>query len=269
MPEPVIELLAEEWRSLDGLCAGLAADQWARQTDCPGWTVQDQLAHLIGTESMLAGDPAPPQPEEEPAPHVRNEIGRANEAWVASMRELPPEAVLQRFREIAARRIAQLRAAGREVFDALGPSPVGQVPYREFMSVRVMDNWVHEQDIRRAVGQPGHRTGPVADHALARFEPAMAFVVGKKAGAPDGTSVRFELAGDAPRRIDVVVRGGRAVVAEAPESPTVTLRLDVETWWCLALGRRDGPTARAAGDVVIEGDTELGARIIDNLAFMI
>jgi uncharacterized protein (TIGR03083 family) len=269
MDEPVVDLLAEEWRSLDDLCSGLTDAEWARPTDCPGWTVQDQLAHLIGTESMLAGDPAPPPPPGEAPAHVRNEMGRANEAWIAEMRGEPAAAVLERFRQVTARRLAQLRAAGPEVFDALGPSPVGNVPYREFMNVRVMDNWAHEQDIRRAVGRPGHRAGPVVDHSLARFEPAMAFVVGKKAGAPDGASVRFELGGGAGRRIDVVVREGRAVLADAPDPPTVTLRLEAETWWCLALGRRDGPTARAAGDVAIEGDTALGARIIDELSFMI
>lgn len=266
-PEPVVDLLAAEWSALDALCSALDAEEWSRPTDCPGWTVQDQLAHLVGTESMLAGDPTPPDAGD--PTHVHNEIGRANEAWVASMRALPPGEVLARFRAVTARRLEQLRAGGPELFDALGPSPVGRVPYREFMAVRVMDHWVHEQDIRRAVGRPGHRSGPVVEHALARFEPAMAFVVGKKAAAPDGTSVRFDLGGEAPRTIDVVVRDGRAVLAEAPSSPTVTLRLDVETWWCLALGRRDGPDARTTGAVVVEGDIALGERIVDNLTFMI
>ena len=65
---------------------------------------------------------------------------------------------------------------------------------------------------------------------------------------------------------------GRAVLAvppDVPDAPTVTLRLDVETWWCLALGRRDGPAALAAGDVVVDGDIALGERIVDNLNFMI
>jgi uncharacterized protein (TIGR03083 family) len=231
--------------------------------------VQDQLAHVIGTESMLAGERAPAAPDLATAPHVRNDIGQRNEAWVASLRPGPPTAVLARFRAVVALRLEQLRSRSTEEFDAIGPSPVGPVPYREFMNIRVMDNWAHEQDIRRAVGRPGHRSGPVVEHSLARFVPAMAFVVGKKAAAPDGTSVVFDLTGDAPRRFAVVVSGGRAALAEVPPSPTVTLRLDVETWWCLALGRSEGPTVRAAGDVTIEGDGELGQRVIDNLTFMI
>ena len=62
-------------------CQGLAAAQWERSTDCPGWTVKDQLAHLASIERMLLGDEAPPPLDEKPG-HVRNAIGEINEAWI-------------------------------------------------------------------------------------------------------------------------------------------------------------------------------------------
>jgi uncharacterized protein (TIGR03083 family) len=185
------------------------------------------------------------------------------------MRSLPPADVLARWREVSAQRVDQLRSAPPERFDELGPSPVGQVPYREFMAVRVMDCWSHEQDIRRAVGKPGHRAGPIVEHSLDRFVSGMPFVVGKKAGAPDGTSVVFELSGDAPRTIAVTVADGRAKVVDGAPSPTVRLAMDVETWWCLCLGRWDGPTVRAKGLVTIEGDRALGEKVVDSMTFMI
>jgi uncharacterized protein (TIGR03083 family) len=166
-------------------------------------------------------------------------------------------------------RLGQLRALTPEQWDQVGPTPVGQAPYREFMSIRVMDIWVHEQDIRRAIGRPGHLSGPVVDHSIGRFLSAMPFVVGKKAGAPTGTSVVFSLSGDAGRTFAVVVGERAALAAEVPSDPTVTLRMDVETWWCLALGRVDGPSLLGAGKVEILGDRALGERIVDNLNFMI
>jgi len=268
--EPIIDLLAIEWRSIDDLCTVLSADEWERPTDCPGWSVKDQVAHLIGTESALAGEPSPPPPPSlADAGHVHNEIGRSNEAWVASLRATPPGRVLGRFREITTVRLEQLRASSREDFDALGPSPVGRVPYREFMSVRLMDNWVHEQDIRRAVARGGHRQGPVVDGVLARFVGAMPFVVGKKVGAANGSSVVFDLDGETRLRFAVVVDEGRASIAEPPERATATLHLGTETWWCLALGRGHGADVTASGGVSIDGDDELAHRVIDNLAFMI
>ena len=143
------------------------------------------------------------------------------------------------------------------------------MPYREFMRVRVMDTWVHEQDIRRAVGRPGHQQGPAVDVSLERFVAAMPFVVGKKAGAPEGSSVAFDLTGDAARRFAVVMDGGRGrVVEEPPADPTVTLTMPAETWWCLCLGRWDAARARAEG-LSVAGDRALGDKVLDQLAFMI
>ena len=58
--EPVVDRLAQVWASLVTACEQVDADQWDRPTDCPGWTVKDQLSHLIGTERTLLADPVPP-----------------------------------------------------------------------------------------------------------------------------------------------------------------------------------------------------------------
>jgi MDMPI C-terminal domain len=144
------------------------------------------------------------------------------------------------------------------------------VPYREFMRVRVMDCWVHEQDMRVATARPGHREGPSANLAVDRLASAMPFIVGKKAGAPDGSSVRFELTGIPPRRLEVVVRGGRASLDDLHETdPTAEIRMDLEVFWRLGCGRVTGEAARGAGLVELRGDTELGERVVDTMAFMI
>ena len=39
--------------------SSLAEDQWDEATCLPGWSVRDVFSHVIGTESMLAGEPAP------------------------------------------------------------------------------------------------------------------------------------------------------------------------------------------------------------------
>ncbi len=126
------------------------------------------VSHLIGVESLLLGLPAPPPVQ---AAHVRNPLGAGIEGWVAQRRGRSPAEVLDEFRRVTAARLAALDAMSDEQWEAVGPSPAGEVPYREFMEIRVMDNWVHEQDIRRAVGRPGHLEGPAAEASLARFTP--------------------------------------------------------------------------------------------------
>ena len=53
----IVSCLDIVWESMSGLCESFTEDQWKRATDCPGWSVQDQLSHITGSESQLAGNP--------------------------------------------------------------------------------------------------------------------------------------------------------------------------------------------------------------------
>ncbi len=279
--EPVVELLAEEWQAIAELGAELEPSEWDLPSECPGWTVRDLLSHMVGTERSLLGDPSPPDPG--PVAHVHNPVGAANEAWVAERRSVPGAEVAAEFGLVTERRLEQLEAMEPSQWDEPGPSPIGMVPYREFMSVRVMDCWLHEQDIRVATGRPGHRSGPVANLALDRIASAMGFVVAKRASAPDGTRARFRLSGSPARRLVVTVSDGRGHVdAEETDAPgttgvpgqadpdaDVTLEMDSEVFWRLGCGRVSGEAALDAGLVGVRGDDELGTRIVRHMTFMI
>lgn len=273
MTEPIVDLLAEEWASIHALGAGLTPPQWQTVTDCPGWTVQDQLSHLIGTETMLLGRPA--DPPTAPVPHVRNDIGALNEAAIDARRARPGGEVLAEFAAVTAERLAALRALAPEAWDVVGPSPVGPVPYREFMRVRVFDCWAHEQDIRRAVGQPGHLRGPIVDLVLAWHRRNLGYVVGKRAGASEGTAVRFLVRGAADsdsvlEDVTVTVVGGRATAlapADAPP-PTSTIDTDVETYNALLCGRWSAEHAQRAGRVRIAGDPAPAQAVLDAAGYV-
>jgi uncharacterized protein (TIGR03083 family) len=268
--EPVVDRLAEVWASLAEACERLEADQWDRTTDCPGWNVKDQLAHLIGIERMLLGDPAPPALAVVPT-HVTNAFGEINEAWVEARRVMPGAEVLAEFVETTNRRIEALLAMPPEKFDEVGSSPVGQVPYREFMDTRVIDSWAHEQDIRRALGRPGGRNGIGEAAVLDTCERAMPYVVGKRVAPPDGCSVSFAVSGVMGRDVVVVMDGGRASLAPASPTgrPTVTLSMDQEVFWRLGFGRVAPAEVLAAGQVLVEGDTAIGHLVLQSMAFMI
>jgi uncharacterized protein (TIGR03083 family) len=257
--------LADTWRSTSAVCASLADADWDLATDCPGWTVRDQLAHMIGTESFLLGRPAPPVVP--PVEHVLNPIGEMNEAWITPRRPLPGSEVLAEFDEVTAIRLAALEAMTDEELEAETPSPIGRVPYARFMDVRVMDCWVHEQDIRRAVGRPGGLDGPAARAALTRLLGSFGFVVGKRVAPPEATSVAIEIEGMGLGSA-VEIRDGRAVPIQpgAGDEPSVLILTDAETFACLAAGRWAGDKALDAGRVQIRGDAAIGEAVIRNLA---
>jgi uncharacterized protein (TIGR03083 family) len=267
--EVVVDQLAEVWGSVVTACEGLTSRQWDLPTDCPGWSVRDQVSHLIAIERSLLGDPSPPPMAAMP-PYVKNPIGEINEPWIEQRRGLPGGAVLAEFEETAARRIEALRAFAPEQFEVVGWSPIGDVPYRTFMTVRVFDSWAHEQDIRSAVGRPGGRDGAGEAVTLERCFLTVGYTVGKKVAPPDDTTVTVRVTGPLGREESVRVQGGRAVsVDETPSAPTAALTMEQSAFWRLGLGRYTGNEALAAGDITLDGDVDLGRRVVEAMPFMI
>ncbi|EOM74880.1 maleylpyruvate isomerase family mycothiol-dependent enzyme [Rhodococcus rhodnii] len=269
--DTILPALFAEWDVLLELLDGIEADAWFTPTALPGWTVHDITAHLVGTESMLAGIATPRVDVDVAAlPHVHNPIGEFNEQWVEALRELPGSEMVVRLAEVTRRRRESLTAMSDDDLHAPADTPAGRASYLRFMRIRVFDCWVHELDIRDAIGVPGDESGPRAEVAFDEMIPALGFVVGKKAKAPDGTHARFSLGGPMAREISVEVRDGRGAVSAAAESesepePTVGLALDSRLFTRLATGRThafDHP-----GEITVTGDADLGRAIANSLAF--
>jgi uncharacterized protein (TIGR03083 family) len=256
-----VEHLATTWASIDALCSGLSEAEWKRTTGCPGWTVQDQVAHLVDYEERALGLATP---EHSPADlsHTKNELGEANEVGVDRRRSWPGAKVLDEFREVTADRLAQLRRLTDEDFRAEVVTPAGPGTVTDLLTLRVMDTWSHEQDIRRALGLPGHLDGPEVEEAIAYFTRFLPYVVGKRALAPERTCVVFEIGGLTSAIVEVVDGRGR-MTRDRPVSAAVTLRIPVGTFAALVGGRSDAP-----GDVEIAGDEALGRTIVESLGLM-
>lgn len=267
MSDPIVEQLEIEWASIAALAATFTDEEWALPTALPDWSVKDNVSHVIGIERMLLGDAAPVVDLSHIERIAGDPFAASIESWVEARRPVPGPEVAAELDEVVARRLEQLGAMTEEDFDRVGFSPIGEVPYRRFMVVRVFDCWMHEQDMRRAVGRPGHLEGSAVEVALGHFTTALGFVVGKKAGAPQGSSVVFEVDGPTPRRYGVVVDGRAQLVDPAPDDPTVTIALPLTSFVALGGGRWTAEEARDAGGLTVTGDTELGERVLANLGF--
>jgi hypothetical protein len=140
------------------------------------------------------------------------------------------------------------------------------------MAIRVFDCWYHDQDIREALGRPGFLEGDVADLSLARI-PAkgLGYVVGKKAAARPGSVVVFDVTGspEIVAAISVPPEGRAVLLADAPADASVRITTDRRTFARLAGGRWSGDDARARGALRVDGDVDLGSRVVDNMAFTI
>jgi uncharacterized protein (TIGR03083 family) len=263
-----VDALASVWSSVHDLLGSLTDEQWLLATPLPGWDVKATVAHMVGTEAMLLGESAPDvEIDRDAATHVRNDIGAFNEVWVQALVGESPDAVLARFDDYTARRLTMLREMPQAEWDAESFTPAGKDTYGRFMQIRVFDCWFHEQDIRDAVRRPGHVAGQAVAVTLDEVTTALGFVVGKRAGVPQGCTVTFELTGSSGRAIHVEVGERASVVDRLDEPATVTITVPVLEFTRLCGGRVAFEAVRH--EVAVAGDADLAAKILSNLTYTI
>jgi uncharacterized protein (TIGR03083 family) len=265
----VLSGLFAAWDAIDRLLDGLPESGWDAPTPLPGWSVRAVVSHLIGTESTLMGIATPDADIDVSAlEHVRNDFGAMNECWVRHLSCESGAALRERFLAVTDDRRTLLSDMSEDDWNAVTQTPAGTDSYGRFMRIRAFDCWMHEQDIRDALGRPASEEdlrGPAARLALDEMTASMAYVVGKLGRAPDGSRILIELTGPLARTIRVAVDGrGRLVEDFGGVEPTATIRLDGLLFTRLAGGRTDSTEG-----VELGGDQEVAARIVEHLNYVI
>lgn len=252
--------LEETWTGLADAVTGLTPAQWDLPTDLPGWTVKDNVSHVVGLELLLLGEPFPTHELPADLPHVRNDAGRFMEVAVDLRRPASGESVLAELRDVTARRLKVLRSLDdasldEEVLGFFGnPTKLGWQ-----LGIRTFDCWVHEQDVRRALGLPRSLTSTAA--AISRRRLLLALTgLARDVPAVAGRVVVVETRGEVPS-IAALSYGSppRYVDADAPDA-AVRITLDFETFLLLGTGRRTYDDV--AGSVEIAGDIALGEELV-------
>ncbi|MGH3733679.1 MAG: maleylpyruvate isomerase family mycothiol-dependent enzyme [Acidimicrobiales bacterium] len=267
--EWIVDALDETWTSIDRTLRGCGADVYEASTPCPGWSVRDVLSHLIGFELVLNGGAVPVHEGPWPS-HVKNPIGELNEAFVEAYRRQSGDELLDLFRDITGDSLERLRSLSDEEWEKVGWSPEGERPLHRFQETRVLDSWIHLQDIRDALLEPSDDHGPGEEIVVNRFEAALPYVLGKKAQAPDGTVVRINLSGHLARSILLGVEDGRArALEESANPPSLELTTPVALFWRRAAGRISADAFLGASATGVRGDEVLARALAEALAIMI
>jgi len=252
------EQLEQCFESVDGLLSGLDEGAWATPSLCPDWTVAGVVQHLAGVEYLLTG--WRPQEENEMPPF------QLMGAFAEETAGMGGAELLARHRDVIDARRADIAELTDETMAFPITSPIGQVPYGRFMPVRVFDWWIHEQDMRRPLGLPGHESGAAAEMALDEIQVSLGYIVGKKIGLPDGRAITFDLTGPVQRQMHVAVEG-RATPKDSLDNTDVVVTADSTTFALLACGRIDPQGAIDDGAISWSGDDEWGETAARNLRF--
>ncbi|WP_392543965.1 maleylpyruvate isomerase family mycothiol-dependent enzyme [Oryzobacter telluris] len=239
-------------------------------TDCPGWTVLDQVAHVAGAEALSAGDPTPDL-DVSGHPHVRHDFGALMEKFVEARRGRSLEEVLDELEERLEERLAVF-AADDDWTTRTVAGPFGPTTFPALLRIRSFDVWVHEQDLREALGRPGGLDTAAASLAMTFLFDALPRMVARDAEVPPGNAVVVELTGPTVGRAGVRVeeRDGKALgiplftgdADEHPDVVTTSLTMSTQVAGRLLGGRR----APEDLHVVVQGDEEVARRVLTSMA---
>lgn len=248
----LVDAHRDVYESLLDVSEALGSPAFERPTGCPGWSVRDVLAHVVGLEAVLAGD-AEPEVELPDLPHLRDDLGRYMEGHVHLRRDRPVGDLLIEMRDVFSRRLGQLENVVSP--DDLLPGLAGsEQPAARLLSIRVFDLWAHEQDVRRAVGRPGHLTGPAPRISLDRIRRAWQRVLPERLGPAD-VLVRISVTGPLTEEIEIHLSADRA----ADGSSVLHLTMPFPDLVARACGRADAPGPDL---VLFEGDRRLADRLL-------
>ncbi len=274
LPIPTLHLFPGERGALLDVLADLTPEEWGRPTACPGWSVQDIAAHLLADDAgrLSRGRDGHSNPDFAAGldistlPGLIAAIDRQNALWVEAMRRVSPPLL-----------IALLRLTGKQTasyfatldLDAIGgpvdwvgpePAPVWLDLAREYT-----ERWVHQQQIRDAVGRPGLQEPTWFAPVLSAFVRGLPRALGE-AGRP-GETVLFTITGEAGGAW--TARRGETRWTLAPgsvDAPTADVTLDQDSAWRLFTRGITPQLARQAAG--LSGAPELTARALETVSIL-
>lgn len=253
------------------LLRSLTPEQWQAPTSCPGWSVKDIAAHILGDDlnNLSSGRDGfrsawfdGPRWEDLVA-----FINERNEAWVDALRRVSLPVLVELLGFSGARVHAHF-----ESLDPMAPGPnvawagSGSMPMWMHVAREYSERWLHQMQIREAVAGSGLLERRLFHPVLDTFVHALPVAYANVA-AELGTHVLVEISGDAGGGWSLVKgAAGWELFEGMDNSATMTVRLDQDLAWRLWTKGVDPAAARAA--VSFEGDRVLGEPLLGAVAII-
>lgn len=282
---PMVQVYQHVVQSLLDVGRRCRDDDWDAPTAAPGWTVKDQFAHVVAVEAHLAGQP---QPDVEPVAgeRPRQTFLRWMEAGVQARRDRSGPDLLVELEELLQVRLAVLWSDGLDLDTEVPSVRTDTAPLGDLLRARLMDIWVHGQDVREALRHPGDLDSPAASVFIAALEEAFPTLLRRRvSGLTPGLGIILESTGPVLGRFGVRVeesadepdglalhplftghREGTDVTGPETPDPTGVVPSQVT----IIRASTDSLTRRAAGrrstedtHYTVVGDEDLAARVLD------
>jgi uncharacterized protein (TIGR03083 family) len=243
-PSQVAEAASAELEASIAMLEDLDDQDWARPTDCTGWTVHDLTAHIVGQYQGLARPglylrrhrrahrryPNLSRLDAHNRQQIDELVGRSGHELVTMLTAIGPKAIRARRRLPAPLRRLHIGRMYPE--EPLSNDRLGYV--LDVLALR--DPWMHRIDLARATGRPlslGAHDRVIITQVIAELGRTW-----------NGPPVQLQLTGPA---------GGRWALGDG--SPLATVQADTIDYLRTLSGRNDHPT------ITIDGDQTAGAAV--------
>jgi len=268
----------------------LSTEDWKKPTVCPMWNVKDIAAHLLDTNfrrlsSLRDNYSGEPAEGIETYQGLVDFLNRLNADWVKAAKRLSPRILIDL--------LEQTGDQVFQVFNSLDPHAPARISVAwagEDESANWFDiareyteKWHHQQQIRMAVNRPGIMEREIYFPVLDTFMRALPFTY-KDVDAEEGTLLRFRINGEAGGEWYLLRLGARSsrshgshgsniqsharwqLLSEAGGPCISEVTIDQNIAWRLFTKGIDRDEARQ--QIVIQGKTELGGKILGMLSVM-
>jgi uncharacterized protein (TIGR03083 family) len=264
----VLDLFPEERAELIALLRSLDTGGWHTPTACAGWTVHDLALHLLaddlGVLSRLRDgfDRAVIDPGDD----LVAALDAHNEEWVEAARRLSPNVTIELL-DFAAPLTQSFYESLPPDAEAEGVAWAGLDPAPHWLAVgrEFTERWIHQQQIRDAVGRPGLNgprfVAPVLQILMRALVPAYDGV-----DADEETAVAVAVEGRAGGNWALLRRGGTWVLYEGRASEAAaSVLVDQTTAWRFLT--RNATRAQAMAKMKLEG--KLARPFLDAIAAIV
>ncbi len=272
-PVFLVDLFPGLHAELMTLLRGLAPGDWHRPTACALWSVKDIAAHLLdgnvrrlsfGRDGLAATPDAPISSHAD----LVGYLNRLNAEWTAAARRLSPRVLIELLDFTSGPVHAFFRSLDPHAPALFSVAWAGEEASQNWFDIarEYTERWLHQQQIREAVGVAGLTGRRWLHPTLDIFVRALPFSY-HPVNAPVGRALRFEIEGEAGG-VWTLVRAeeGWRLFAGSAANPAATITLDQEAAWKLFSKGLDQESARRR--IRIEGDSRLGQPVLGTLAVM-
>ncbi|MFC6086260.1 maleylpyruvate isomerase family mycothiol-dependent enzyme [Sphaerisporangium aureirubrum] len=238
--------------AMDALLAGAGPADWAKKI-VEGWTLQELVAHLAATDSLVAA--AMGLPVAGP-PLAADEVLSRTADMIAFERERAPELTRAGWRAQA-----EAICARAATMDPAGPVAPGgfSLPAKDHLLARMLETWIHTDDAATVIGVPLPRPLPAHIHPTAdlcaRLVPWTMALSGM---TPGPRALRLELTGSGGGTWHVPLDLSAEAAPDDGSPADVEMSCEVKAF-CFLLGGRGAPDTFPAD---VTGDDALARDIL-------